>query len=122
MLRAFVQCRRIVRIEYSLNDLRIAESYLRMNFLQIENQIKYVTNAASEKTEVIIPLELWNSLVNSLEPTDSGLNEIDEAEPKSQILADLQKSLRQAAAGQHYPLEELWTGVDVDGQGFDGSV
>lgn len=45
-----------------------------MNFSQIESQIKYVTNTAGEKTEVIIPVELWNSLVNRLEPTDSGLD------------------------------------------------
>ena len=60
-----------------------------MNLSQIENQIKYITNAAGEKTEVIIPVALWNSLLEILQPVTSGLDQVDEAEPKSQILADL---------------------------------
>lgn len=79
-----------------------------MNLSQIQNQIKYVTNAAGEKTEVIVPVEIWETLIKFLQPVESGLDTIDENEPKARILDDLQESIRQARAGQTYPISELW--------------
>ena len=66
-----------------------------MPIAQIENLIRYVTNAEGKATDVIVPLELWQQLIHSLN-TDStgGLALIDEQEPKEQILADLQESVR----------------------------
>lgn len=79
-----------------------------MNLLQIQNQIKYVTNAAGEKTEAIVPVEIWETLIKLLQAIESGLDTIDENEPKAEILANLQESIRQARAGQTYPICELW--------------
>lgn len=36
-----------------------------------------------------------------------------ETDNKAKILADLKASLRQAEAGQTYPISELWDGIDV---------
>ena len=82
-----------------------------MNITQIQTIVKYITNAQREKTEVIIPIELWNSLLKTIDPSEiyptvSGLSPIDEDEPKEQILADLQASIR-AATGETYPISQL---------------
>ena len=78
-----------------------------MSITQIESSIRYVTNADGEKTDVLVPVELWEKLLDMLR-VDSGLDHIDEQEPKSQILADLQTAAQQAKAGQTFPVSELW--------------
>lgn len=88
-----------------------------MNISQIDTIIKYITNAQGEKTEVIIPIELWNRLMQSIDlsevySTVSGLSPVDEDEPKSQILADLQASIRAARSGEVYPVSQLWDDMD----------
>lgn len=83
-----------------------------MNFLQIQNQIKYVTNAAGEKTEAIVPVEIWESLIKLLQAIESGLDPIDENEPKATILADLLESIQQARTGQTHPISELWNDME----------
>ena len=79
-----------------------------MIIAQIESQIRYVTNVNGETTDVLVPVELWQQLISSINSDNvSGLAWIDEQEPKAQILADLQESVRQAA-GQTFPVSELW--------------
>jgi len=79
-----------------------------MIMTQIESQIRYVTNIDGETTDVLVPLELWQQLISSINSDSvSGLAWIDEQEPKAKILADLQESVRQAAAGQTFPVSEL---------------
>lgn len=77
---------------------------------QIKNLIRYVTNAEGKTTDVIVPIELWQQLINSVD-ADSGLAWIDEQEPKAQILADLQESLQQVAIGQTFPVSQLWQDI-----------
>ncbi|AFZ24304.1 hypothetical protein Cylst_2062 [Cylindrospermum stagnale PCC 7417] len=86
-----------------------------MAIAQIESQIRYVTNVDGETTDVLVPLELWQQLISSINSDNaSGLAWIDEQEPKAQILADLQESVRQvAAAGQTYPVSELWDDINA---------
>ena len=83
-----------------------------MNLSQIKKQIKYFTNSAGKKTEVIIPVEIWKTLIELLQTLESGLNIVDEKEPKAEILADLQESILQARTGQTYPISELWDDMD----------
>jgi membrane-bound lytic murein transglycosylase MltF len=85
---------------------------------QIENLIRYVTNADGKTTDVIVPVEIWQQLINSVDvdvdvDTDSGLAWVDEQEPKAQILADLQESLQQVATGQTFPLSQLWQDINT---------
>jgi hypothetical protein len=82
-----------------------------MNLSQIQNRIKYVTNAAGEKTEAIVPVEIWETLINLLQAIESGLDLIDENEPKAAILADLLESIQQARIGQTYPISQLWNAI-----------
>lgn len=81
-----------------------------MPIAQTENLIRYVINADGKTTDVIVPVELWQQLINSVD-TDSGLAWVDEQEPKAQILADLQESLRQAATEQTFPVSQLWQNI-----------
>lgn len=88
-----------------------------MNISQIDTTIKYITNSQGEKTEVIIPIKLWNSLIQLIDPSEvystfSGLSLVDEDEPTSQILADLQASIRAARSGEVYPVSQLWDDMD----------
>ena len=76
-----------------------------MPIAQIENLIRYVTNVEGKATDVLVPLELWQQIIYSLNTDNiNGLAWIDEQEPKEQILADLQKSVRLATAGQTLPI------------------
>jgi len=85
-----------------------------MIIAQIASQIRYVTNADGETTDVLVPVELWQQLISSINSDNvSGLAWIDEQEPKSQILADLQESVRQAAVGQTFPVSELWDDIEA---------
>jgi hypothetical protein len=85
-----------------------------MIIAQIESQIRYVTNINGERTDVLVPVELWQQLINYINSDNvSGLAWIDEQEPKAQILADLQESVRQAAAGQTFPVSELWDDIEA---------
>lgn len=76
---------------------------------KIASQIRYVTNAEGETTDVLVSIELWQQIISSVNSDNvSGLAWIDEQEPKAQILSDLQESVRQAAAGKTFPVSELW--------------
>lgn len=79
----------------------------------LENQVRYVTNAAGETTDVVIPLSLWLQLISALQDPASGLAWIDEHEPNAQILADLRASLKQAATGQTFPVSQLWDDIET---------
>ncbi|HEY9629284.1 MAG TPA: hypothetical protein V6C84_18435 [Coleofasciculaceae cyanobacterium] len=75
--------------------------------------VQYVTNAQGKTTGVLVPLNVWEDLLRSLQTFADESEQVDEAEPKTQILADLKDSLRQAKAGQTFPISELWNGIDV---------
>lgn len=79
----------------------------------LENRVRYVTNAAGETTDVLVPLDLWQQLINALQDPASGLAWVDEHEPKAQILTDLQTSLKQAAIGQTFPVSQLWDDIET---------
>ncbi|MEB3826369.1 hypothetical protein [Phormidium sp. CCY1219] len=88
-----------------------------MNISELQNLVKYISNAQGEKTAVIIPIEVWNSLLQKITSVElystlSGLSSVDENEPKTQILADLQESIRAARAGETYPISQLWEDLD----------
>ncbi|NJO42812.1 MAG: hypothetical protein HC769_11020 [Cyanobacteria bacterium CRU_2_1] len=80
---------------------------------EVRKLVQYVTNAQGETTGVLVPLNVWENLLKSLQDFADEIGQIDEAEPKEQILADLQDSLRQVKAGQTFPISELWDGIDV---------
>lgn len=80
----------------------------------IRDQLRYITNAAGEHTDVLVPVALWEQLIGTLRDPESGLAWVDEYEPKTQLLADLQASFKEAAAGQTFPVSQLWNDLDAE--------
>lgn len=87
-----------------------------MSELEIKSHVRYLTNAVGEKTDVLVPLEVWEKILAALEiengQTESGLSPIDEQEPISQILLDLKTAVQEVRAGQTTPVSELWNDID----------
>lgn len=83
-----------------------------MNNIPISEGVRYLTNDAGEKTDVLVPLDMWEKILDLIQPT-SGLDPVDEQEPVSQILADLKTAVHHAQAGETAPISELWNGIDV---------
>ncbi len=75
--------------------------------------VKYVTNAQGEKTDVLVPVKVWESLLNSFEALAIESDVDFDIDSKEQILQDLKDSVRQAQAGQSFPLADLWDGIGV---------
>jgi hypothetical protein len=81
-----------------------------MTVTDFHELVQYVTDAAGEKTGVLVPLAVWEDLMQSWQAL---LNlQMDDDEPKAEILAELKASIRQARAGETLPLSELWDGID----------
>ncbi len=74
-----------------------------MNIETLKNQIRYLTNQEGKTTDVLIPLTIWESIMEKLNPKTT-----EEDDSKAQLIADLKQSLRDARDGKTYPLEELW--------------
>lgn len=79
---------------------------------RMRTQVKYVTNEEGKPIEVLVPFELWQQMLATLQDTESGLAWVDEHEPVTQLLTDLKSSLEHAAAGQTLPVEQLWQNLD----------
>lgn len=77
-----------------------------MIFKEIKDNIRYVTNEKGEKTDVLIPLELWRTIVLQLSKSE----EIEDS--REEILNDLKQSLLDGKIGKTFPLEELWQETD----------
>ena len=77
-----------------------------MTFKEIKDNIRYVTNEKGEKTDVLIPLELWKTIVIQLSENE----EIKDS--REEILNDLKESLLDGKIGKTFPLEELWQETD----------
>ncbi len=108
------RCCLVVVEKSNLVQKCIKEEITIMIMAQIKSQIRYLTNVDGETTDVLVPIELWQQLISSINSDNaSGLAWIDEQEPKSQILADLQESVRQAALGETFPVSELWDDIEA---------
>ncbi len=76
-----------------------------MNINNINQKVRYLTNESGEKTDVLVPLEMWQNILNFLPK-----NEIEDS--KELILNDLKQSLLDGKEGKTFPIEELWEGID----------
>ncbi len=77
-----------------------------MNINQIKDNIRYVTNEEGEKTDVLIPLDLWETIVLQL----TNKEEIEDS--REEILNDLKQSILDGKKGKTFPLEELWQEIE----------
>ena len=79
-----------------------------------KESIRYVTNTEGKTTGVLIEIDLWQQLIKFVSPDQvSGLAGIDEYEPRSELLKDLQESLQQAVADKSFPLSQLWEDAEL---------
>ncbi len=82
-----------------------------MTHLDLVEQVRYLTNSEGEQTDVVVPISVWQQVLESLALLDSGLHPVDENEPKKSILADLTESVKAARRGETFPIAELWEKV-----------
>jgi hypothetical protein len=75
-----------------------------MNFNNLNQKIRYITNQEGIKTDVLIPVEIWQNILTYLFP------EIEDS--KTEILADLKQSLLDGKEGKTFPIEQLWEDID----------
>jgi hypothetical protein len=61
-----------------------------MTIAEVRQLIQYVTNAQGDRTGVLVPLEVWEELIQSWQALQNA--RVDDEEPKEKILADLQES------------------------------
>lgn len=77
-----------------------------MNLEHIKQQVRYLTNEQGKTTDVLIPLETWETILQALNPESESLDS------KNELIADLKQSLIEAKQGNTYPLEKLWEGIE----------
>jgi len=78
-----------------------------MNLEDIKQQVRYLTNQQGKTTDVLVPLETWNTILQAL------TEENDETDNKNELIADLKQNLLDAQKGNTFPLEELWEGIST---------
>jgi len=74
-----------------------------MNIDIFKDKIRYLTNEEGKKTDVLIPLAIWENILQNL-PVEIE----EENDHKTQLIGDLKQSLLHAREGKTYPLEKLW--------------
>jgi tRNA/tmRNA/rRNA uracil-C5-methylase (TrmA/RlmC/RlmD family) len=77
-----------------------------INLEHIKQQVRYLTNEQGKTTDVLIPLETWETILQALNAESGSLDS------KNELIADLKQSLIEAKQGNTYPLEELWEGIE----------
>jgi hypothetical protein len=78
---------------------------LAMNATEAQALVKYVTNAEGHTTDVLVPLSVWEALLegSTLEDPDA-----------EAIAASIERGLRDIKAGRTKPIAELWASLDAE--------
>jgi hypothetical protein len=74
-----------------------------MTTTEAQALVKYVTNAKGQTTDVLVPLAVWEALLES--------NALEDPSPE-EIAASLHRSLDDIQSGKTKPLAELWASLD----------
>jgi hypothetical protein len=99
----------VLREMFYDHKIQIITTNKLMAIAQSLNSIRYVTNVEGKTTDVLVPMEIWQQIIHTINTDESsGLAWIDEQEPKTKILADLQESLELGAKGETFPIFQLW--------------
>jgi hypothetical protein len=78
---------------------------LTMTVTEAQALIKYVTNAEGHTTDVLVPLSVWEALVES--------STVEDPDPEA-IAASIQRGLGDLKAGRTRPVAELWASLDAE--------
>lgn len=73
-----------------------------MNIDTLKNKVRYLTDEEGKKTDVLIPLAVWENILQNL-----NLETVEQSDSKAELIADLKQSLLDAQAGKTFPLEEV---------------
>jgi hypothetical protein len=76
-----------------------------MTVTEAQALIKYVTNAEGHTTDVLVPLSVWEALLES--------STLEDPEPEM-IAASIDRGLRDLKAGRTRPVAELWASLDAE--------
>jgi hypothetical protein len=78
---------------------------LAMTATEAQAFIKYVTNAEGQTTDVLVPLSVWEALLEGVALEDP------DAEA---IAASIERGLRDIKAERTKPIAELWASLDAE--------
>jgi hypothetical protein len=78
---------------------------LTMTVAEAQALIKYVTNAEGQTTDVLVPLSVWEALVES--------STVEDPDPDA-IAASIERGLLDLKAGRTKPVAELWASLDAE--------
>jgi hypothetical protein len=78
-----------------------------MNIDILKNKIRYLTNEEGKKTDVLIPLGMWENIIQILSQEITSDSDI-----KAQLITEFKQSLLDAQEGKTFPLEQLWEGIE----------
>jgi hypothetical protein len=76
-----------------------------MTTTEAQALVKYVTNADGQTTDVLVPLSVWEALLED--------NSWEDPAPET-IAASLHRSLDDIKAGRTKPLAALWASLDAE--------
>ena len=76
-----------------------------MTTIEAQTLVKFVKNAAGQTTDVLVPLEVWEALLENYE--------LANPDPES-IAESLHRGLEDIKAGRTKPLAELWANLDAE--------
>ncbi len=80
-----------------------------MSVTEMQRLVQYVTDNQGTQTGVMVPIDLWEEILGSLDGSE--WSAIDEEDSKEKILADLSEAMRSTRAGEVFPIEQLWEKV-----------
>lgn len=78
-----------------------------MNIDILKNKVRYLTNEEGKKTDVLIPLGMWENIIQLLSQEITPDSDI-----KAQLITEFKQSLLDAQEGKTFPLEQLWEGIE----------
>jgi hypothetical protein len=81
-----------------------------MTTTEAQALVRYVTNADGQTTDVLVPLSVWEALLES--------NTLEDPDPEA-IAASIHRSLDDVKAGRTKPLAEL---ASLDAVGLDARI
>ncbi len=76
-----------------------------MTTIEAQTLVKFVKNAAGQTTDVLVPLAVWEALLENYD--------LENPDPES-IAASLHRGLEDIKAGRTKPLAELWASLDAE--------
>ena len=76
-----------------------------MTTTEAQALVRYVTNADGQTTDVLVPLSVWEALLEN--------NTLEDPDPET-IAASLHRGLEDINAGRTKPLAELWANLDTE--------